>query len=57
MAGQSPDAADQGSATMLQEVARGIASAEAGRLIPYEGVRRWILSWGSGTELEPPQCK
>jgi predicted transcriptional regulator len=57
MAGQSPDAADKGSVTMLQEVARGIASAEAGRLIPYEGVRRWILSWGSGAELEPPQCK
>jgi predicted transcriptional regulator len=57
MAEESPQVADQGGATMLQEVARGIASAEAGRLIPYEGVRRWILSWGSGAELEPPQCK
>jgi predicted transcriptional regulator len=55
MTGESRETSE--AAAFLQEVARGIASAEAGRLIPYEAVRRWILSWGSGAEREPPQCK
>jgi hypothetical protein len=57
MPGESPETTAHGGVPTLQEVARGIASAEAGRLIPYEIVRRWILSWGSGAELETPQCK
>ena len=44
-------------ASFRAEVARGLASAEAGRVIAYEAVRRWILSWGTGKELEPPQCR
>ena len=57
MTRDSPESREASAATFLQEVARGIASAEGGRLIPYEAVRRWILSWGTGTELETPQCK
>jgi predicted transcriptional regulator len=44
-------------AAFHEEVARGVASAEAGRLVSYESVRRWILSWGSESQLEPPTCK
>jgi predicted transcriptional regulator len=51
------DPAAEDGAALLQAVARGIASAEAGRLVGYEQVRRWILSWGTDAELDPPQCK
>ena len=57
MMGEASEPAAEDSGAFVQEVARGIASAEAGRLLPYELVRRWILSWGTGAELDPPQCK
>jgi predicted transcriptional regulator len=57
MVRESRESAEAEAASFLQEVTRGVASAEAGRLIPYEAVRRWILSWGSDTELDQPQCK
>ncbi len=34
----------------------GIADADAGRTVPYEDVRRWLLSWGTDRELPPPEC-
>lgn len=37
-------------------VREGIADAEAGRTIPHEDVRRWLLSWGTEKELPPPEC-
>jgi predicted transcriptional regulator len=37
-------------------VAEGLADDAAGRTLPYEDVRRWLLSWGSDEELPPPQC-
>jgi predicted transcriptional regulator len=40
----------------LAHVDEGIADAKAGRVVPYEKVRRWLLSWGSGKELPPPKC-
>jgi predicted transcriptional regulator len=48
------DAKDQGE--FLAHVEEGIADAKAGRVVPYEKVRRWLLSWGSGKELPPPKC-
>ena len=36
-------------------VREGIAQADSGRLIPYEKMRRWLLSWGSDKELLPPK--
>jgi len=30
--------------------------ADAGRTVPYEDVRRWLLSWGTENELPPPEC-
>ena len=42
------------------EDARAIAEAEAeaaaGRVVSYEAVRRWLLSWGTPNELPPPEC-
>lgn len=37
-------------------VKEGIASADAGRTVPYEDVRKWLLSWGTERELPPPEC-
>lgn len=40
----------------LAAVAEGVADADAGRVVPYEKVRRWLLSWGTDSELPPPEC-
>lgn len=40
----------------LAAVDEGLADAKDGRTVPYEKVRRWLLSWGSGKELPPPKC-
>lgn len=45
---------DEERAAFLAAVDEGIADADAGRLIPYERVQRWLLSWGSDEELPPP---
>jgi predicted transcriptional regulator len=37
-------------------ILKGIASADAGKVIPYEDVRRWLLSWGTKDDLPPPEC-
>jgi predicted transcriptional regulator len=36
-------------------VEEGMADARAGRTIPLEAVKRWLLSWGSENELPPPE--
>lgn len=38
-----------------EAVREGIAAADAGRTLPYEDVRRWVLSWGTPDELPRPQ--
>ncbi len=43
-------------AAFVAAVEEGIADADAGRTIPYEEVRRWLLSWGTENELPPPKC-
>jgi predicted transcriptional regulator len=43
-------------AEFLAAVDEGIADADAGRMIPYEKIRRWLLSWGTDKELPPPEC-
>ena len=37
-------------------VENGIQDANAGRVVAYEDVRRWLLSWGTDRELPPPEC-
>lgn len=38
-----------------EAVREGIAAADAGRTLPYEDVRRWVLSWGTPGELSRPR--
>lgn len=49
----TPQAEDDAQAAA---VAAGVASLDAGRGVPYEAVRRWLLSWGADNELPPPEC-
>ena len=47
---------DDETAAFLAAVQEGMADADAGRLVPYESVRRWLLSWGTEAEASPPPC-
>ena len=38
-------------------ILKGIADADAGRLIPHEEMKAWLESWGTENELPPPTCK
>ena len=46
---------DGDEAEFLAAVEEGLAEAEAGQSIPYDKVRRWLLSWGTENELPPPE--
>jgi predicted transcriptional regulator len=43
------------SADFVAGVQEGLASLDKGRSIPYEKIRRWLLSWGTDKELPPPE--
>ncbi len=38
-------------------IARGHADAAAGRVVPHEEVKRWLLSWGTPNELPAPRWR
>lgn len=40
----------------LRAIEKGVADADAGRLVDHEGVAAWLESWGSDQELPPPTC-
>lgn len=48
---------DEERAAFLAAVDQGLADIKAGRTVPYEKVRRWLLSWGTDEELRPPKCR
>jgi hypothetical protein len=48
---------DPGAAAKRAAVLEGIASADAGRIVPYADVRRWLLSWGTKDELSQRECR
>ena len=50
-----PAAAPDPAALAAIEQAR--AEVDAGKTVPYEQVRRWLLSWGTNKELPRPRCK
>ena len=55
----TPDPAPQETpedAALKVAVEQGIASLDAGRSVPYEDVRRWLLSWGTEAEQSAPEC-
>ncbi len=47
---------DDETAAFVKAVQEGVAAADAGQTMPYEAVRRWLLSWGTEAELPPPPC-
>jgi predicted transcriptional regulator len=49
-----PEHEDPDAEAFHRAIADGLASLDAGRSVPYEDVRRWLLSWG---ELHPPECE
>ena len=51
-----PVSDDDDTAAFIKAVQEGMADADAGRTVPYEDVRRWLLSWGTEAELPPPPC-
>lgn len=53
---QGTPEADRDEAAFRVAVAAGQASLDAGRKVPYEEVRRWLLSWGTDHETPPPKC-
>lgn len=48
---------DPDTEAFVAAVKEGIASADAGRTVPYETVREWLLSWGTKAELPKPECR
>lgn len=51
---ESPNLEAEAFAAAVRE---GIADAREGRTVPYEEVRRWLLSWGTDEEWTPPECR
>jgi predicted transcriptional regulator len=51
-----PSDDDAETAAFIAAVQQGLVSAEGGRTVPYEAVRKWLLSWGTDNELPPPEC-
>ena len=48
--GDADEAADEAS------LRRGLADAEAGRVISHEAMKRWLRSWGTDDPVPPPKC-
>ena len=40
-----------------ESVQEGIQAADEGRTAEHTDVRRWVESWGTKEELEPPKCR
>ena len=40
-----------------EAVEEGLDSLNKGRSVPYEAVRRWLLSWGTDKESAPPKWR
>ena len=51
-----PRPSDDSDEAFRQAVADGVASLDAGKTVPYEAVRRWLLSWDKKDEIPPPEC-
>lgn len=39
----------------LQAVAEGVADSEAGHVVDHSKTRRWLESWGTNKEKDPPK--
>jgi hypothetical protein len=57
MAEPLPKPLPEDSKALEEAVEAARKSLAEGRGVPYEDVRRWLLSWGSDQELPPPECE
>lgn len=39
----------------IEHIRRGLEEAERGETVPHEVVERWLASWGTDDELDPPE--
>jgi predicted transcriptional regulator len=53
---KAPDKAELDPA-YVKAIEEAQAEVDAGKTVPYEKVRRWLLSWGTGKELPRPRWK
>lgn len=53
----TPTSNDPNSEAFVAALMDGIASADAGRAVSDEDVRKWLLSWGTENELPEPECR
>jgi len=42
-------------AWQVAQIKEGLADADAGRMIPHEEIVKWLKTWGSEEESEPPE--
>lgn len=48
---------DQNTDAFAAAVKQGMDSADAGRVVAYKEVRKWLLSWGTETAMPKPECR
>jgi len=53
----APNAAVAEDSAFREAVREGIADADDDRTVDYDAVRRWLLSWGTESELPPLECE
>jgi len=41
-------------AWQIGHIEEGLADADAGRMIPHQRIRDWLMTWGDEDEREPP---
>lgn len=57
MAEPTPKPAADDTEDFRKAVGEGLDSLNKGRGVPYETVRRWLLSWGTDKESSPPKWR
>ncbi|MDN3513310.1 MAG: CopG family ribbon-helix-helix protein [Candidatus Brocadia sp.] len=41
----------------IRAIEKAVKSADKGHFVDHEEVVKWVESWGTTEELEPPKCK
>lgn len=57
MANSAPIEKHDDNAVPHVQVEQAAQSLDAGRSVPYEDVRSWLLSWGTDKELPAPKSR
>lgn len=51
---QALDSYLESQAWQIAHIEEGLADADAGRMVPHERIREWLVTWGSENEGESP---